>query len=783
MALLLYRLGRFSFRHKWWVIAAWVALLVVVFGLVGIFNPKFSKDFELPGTDGGKAMTVIKQEFPANNEKSRESSTSVVVFAQDGLANHRSELDGLVRDLQNMPSYQNELKDAKKKVADAKNPADRAAAEADLTKINSYIYGAPSGETGVASPLAHPNDAAVMSQSGENKGKVGLIEVNQVTHPEDLKIGAQNDLKDVLKKHRVGGLQVEATGALMQVQQQGASEAIGFIAGFVVMIVAFGALIAAFIPIITAIVGVMLSMQLVTLGAGIFNMNESATGIIMMLGIAVSIDYALFIVSRYRSELNVDPDRESAAGRAVGTAGTAVCFAGLTVIIAVVALNVVGIPFVGQMGGGAGVAVLIAVLGALTLIPALLGAFGRFAFKPRVKGLRHGDEPEEMESNGHRFIIAITKGRRPLPIAIAFLILLAIVAIPIGSLKLGMDFTSDAERPAIALMQKGFGEGANGGELYVTVQAKEAGDVKAAAGKAIGFIDSTNSSGTTYVAGAPAVAAVNGNTALLLVVPQQSPSSTATHDLVEKIRDYAKESAVKDAGTEIHVGGQTAIMSDISAKLSSALIPYLILVIGLAFIIMMIIFRSILVPLTATLGFVFSVAATFGATVAIFQEGHLGIISHPQSIISFLPIFLIGVVFGLAIDYQVFLVTRMREEYVHGMTAREAVISGYKHGARVVASAAVIMICVFAAFMLSPETVSKMMGFSLAAAVFFDAFIVRMIVVPAVIAVMGDRAWWIPKWLDKILPNVDIEGEAIRRIPLPSQQQDPRSDAYQSAKS
>lgn len=750
MALLLYRLGRFSFRHKWWVIGGWIAVFVLVAGLVTGLNPKWSTDFDLPGTDGGKAMSVMKNDFPAFNKEQEQANTSILVAADDGLQAHTQTIDALA---------------AKAKTLKDVDNADQIVNPLTMT-----------GTPAQAEFLGGKND--------QGQFTVGKIQVRQSIKMQDLKKTDADQFKDLLKEFRVGGLQVEGTGSLMQVQDQGSgAESLGFGIAFIVMIIAFGALVAAFIPLITAAVGVGLSMQLVLLLAGVFNMNQSAQFIILMLGIAVSIDYALFIVSRYRSELNVDPDREAAAGRAVGTAGTAVCFAGLTVIIAVAALAVIGIPFVTQMGAGAGLSVLIAVLGALTLIPALLGAFGRFAFSPRIPFLRHGDEPDDQPSNGLRFVrILTTKARYP--IAFGALALLVIIAIPMGGMKLGFPSTTDSEYAATNLLAKGFGEGVNG-PLIVTLDKNSdpSANLKQAATETVAYINTL----PNVVKTAPIVPIGNGQVpadlaspgttaAIIQITPEQSASSTATHDLMVSVRDHA--STAQAAGVSLHVGGQTAITSDMSQKLDSALIPYLVLVIGLAFIIMMIVFRSILVPLTATLGFVFSVCATFGATVAIFQNGDWGIIAHPIPVVSFLPIFVIGVVFGLAIDYQVFLVTRMREEYVHGMTAMQAVVTGYKHGARVVASAAVIMISVFLSFMLVPDTISRMMGFTLAAAVFFDAFIIRMIVIPSVIAIMGDAAWWLPKWLDKIIPNVDIEGEAIRKIPLPSQQQDPGPTAH-----
>ncbi|NMO01694.1 MMPL family transporter [Gordonia sp. TBRC 11910] len=736
MAIALYRLGRLAFRKKWWFIAAWLIALVLAGSAVGITKPKFATDFQLPGTDSDRAMSVMNEYFKSTNDQLLKANTTIVVAADDGLANHTAQIDALITDV-------------KKTLPKLKDP------------------------NAIVDPvLAAKAQPAIAAQVLGDNGRVGLIAISQNIPREDLKTADMTQFQDLLKRHNgQGGLQVEGTGALQQVFAQGGSaELISFAVAFVVMIVAFGALLAAFIPIVTALVGVILTMMLVTLSATVLSVQQSSTTIILMLGIAVSIDYALFIVSRYRSELNLGGSREAAVGRAVGTAGSAVVFAGLTVVIAVAALAVVGIPFVTQMGIAAALAVVIAVLGAITLIPAILGAFGRFAFSPRIPGLRHGDEPDSQQSNGLRFAKFVTKF--PLPIAIVGLALLAVCAIPMSNMQLGMSSSTDNEANAIALMSRGFGEGASGGQLFVVVnKSADNGDVAAAAKQAAAHIATLDN-----VANPKALVPIPNNmtdptkpptgpaqAAMIVVVPEHSPSGPETHTLMEQIRDYAKNAP---PGTEIHVGGQTAIMSDISQKLSSALIPFLIIVIGFAFIILMIVFRSILVPLTATVGFLFSVLATFGATVWIFQEGHLGLIEHPKPIISFLPIFLIGVVFGLAMDYQVFLVSRMREEYVHGVPAKQAVIVGYQHGARVVSSAALIMILVFVAFMLVPDTTAKMMGFAMAAAVFFDAFIIRMIVVPAVTALMGDWAWKLPSWLDKILPNVDIEGSAIREIPI-----------------
>jgi RND superfamily putative drug exporter len=334
------------------------------------------------------------------------------------------------------------------------------------------------------------------------------------------------------------------------------------------------------------------------------------------------------------------------------------------------------------------------------------------------------------------------------------------VALPALDLRLGMpdDGTAAPEttqRKAYDLLATGFGPGFNA-PLTVVVDATP-GSAQTTAGQVAQRI-----SGLDDVAAvAPAIVNPAGDTALLTVIPTSGPSDTATNNLVHTIRQL---DGTIPAAT-INVTGLTAINIDISSKLGDALLPYLAVVVGLALLLLMLVFRSILVPVKAAAGFLLSIAATFGAVVAVFQWGWaadlLGV-EQTGPIISFLPIFLIGIVFGLAMDYQVFLVTRMREEYVHGATPREAVVTGFGHGARVVTAAAIIMISVFAGFILSPESIVKSIGFALGVAVLFDALIVRMTIVPAIMTLLGKAAWWLPRWLDKLLPNVDVEGEKLR---------------------
>lgn len=738
MSSVLFRLGRFSFLHKWWVLGTWVVIAAIVGGLVYALSPQFDKSFDLPGTDAGIAMEQMQEKFPHLAEQQTKARTVVVVAADDGLAAHSGQIDKLAAGLRNL----DEVSEADAIV----NPVTLAAAD----------------------PSA---GAQVLSRDGT----IGLITVSQDIDMMEVEGEHKQALLKVLEQNRTGGLDVEATGTLMQAQEESAAEAIGFGVAFLVMIVAFGALIAAFIPLISGIVAVGLTMGLLTLSAEFMSVNQAATGIVMMLGIAVSIDYALFIVSRYRTERNRGGDPADAAGRAVGTAGTAVVFAGLMVVVAVAALMVIGIPIITQMGLGAAVAIVAAVLSSLTLIPAILGAFGRFAFTPRIPWIKHAEADESYESLGVKFGKAVVA--RPLPFIAVGLAILVAAAIPAKGMQLGMDMTSDEEVAAQEIIAKGFGEGVNG-QLLVVLTADQESEVGPAATAAVDKIKTLPGVAVPEALGwmgngtGEPLMQTGADAALIMVTPLSSPASPETHDLVEAIRALSP-GITESGGITMNVGGETATLSDLSAKLDDALIGYIAVVVGLAFLIMIVVFRSIWVPLIGTLGFVFSLMAAFGVTTAVFTDGWLGLIENPKPMISILPIFLVGVVFGLAMDYQVFLVTRMREEFMHGMSPKDAIVAGYRHGARVVTSAAVIMISVFVAFMLSPETMVVMMGFALAVAVFFDAFIIRMIVVPAVISLLGARAWRLPSWLNKAIPNVDVEGSAVRNRGISASAEEP----------
>ncbi|MCW6006058.1 MMPL family transporter [Micromonospora sp. CPCC 205371] len=706
MASLLYRLGRFAYRRRWLVAGLWVAVLIAALAGAAALSGPTSDAFRIPGTQSQKAIDLLQERFP---QASADGATARLVFAAP---------DG-----QQLTST-----------------ANKAAIEQVLAELK---------QSPQIASVTDPFASAAINEAGT----VGPPHATSRVPWAELTDQARAALTSPADDARAAGLTAEIGGDALQVRpEQGATEIIGVAVAAVVLVITFGSLIAAGLPLLTALLGIAIGIGAITAATGFVDMSSTTPILALMLGLAVAIDYALFIVSRYRHELAAGRDREEAAGRAVGTAGSAVVFAGLTVMIALAALWVVGVPFLTQMGLAAAGTVAVAVLIALTLLPALLGFAGRRITAPRVRGHRKG------AAFGTRWARAVT--RRPVAVLVIAVLALGAVAIPTLDLRLGMPDDSTAapdttQRKAYDLVSQGFGQGFNA-PLTVVVDG-QAGQARAAAEEVTQEIQRL----ADVAAVTPATLNQAGDTAVLTVIPKSGPSDSATKDLVRAIRQL--DGTV--ASATIGVTGLTAINIDMSTKLGDALLPYLAVVVGLALLLLMLVFRSILVPIKAAVGFLLSIAATFGAVVAVFQWGWaadlLGV-DHTGPIISFLPIFLIGIVFGLAMDYQVFLVTRMREEYVHGATPQEAVVSGFGHGARVVTAAAIIMISVFAGFILSPESIVKSIGFALGVAVLFDAIVVRMTIVPAVMTLLGRAAWWLPRWLDKALPNVDVEGEKLR---------------------
>lgn len=770
MATYLYRLGKLAYRRKGVFLAAWLSLLVLM-GVAAATLAQPSKDsFSIPGTPAQAAQDLMSERFPGAADPFNSLTARYVFAAPEGQTldtpENQAAMDAVLTNIRGIDQVADSAKADPGTQGALANPV---AAADDLAA--QFTDRATENGTSVQDAQ---RDAAALSPLSPDR-TVGYLDVPVTGSFGDVTDELRATLADAVGPAEDAGLTVYVTGSATTTQEPpgGTSELIGIAVAAVVLTITFGSLVAAGMPLLTAIIGVGISVSAITAATGFIELGSMTPTLAIMIGLAVAIDYSLFILSRYRHELTVAPTREEAVGRAVGTAGSAVVFAGLTVIIALLALRVVNIPFLTDMGGAAAFAVLMAVLIALTLLPALLGVFKSKAFAGRVPLVKSTDpEAGGRTTNGLRWARFVVKA--PVLTLVGGVVLLLALAVPASGLKLALPNESMQEpgtpaRSAFELVDESFGPGKNG-PLLVVVDAQGAPEDQR--GEAFGRVVDT-----IYAQGDVANAQIvgmneAGDTAQILVTPTSGPSSDETKQLLERIR--AAEPALADElGVTYGVTGQTALEGDISERLQDALIPYLLVVVGLAFLLLTLVFRSILVPLTATLGFLLSVAATFGATVVIFQNGWGGIIDNPQPIVSFMPIFLIGVVFGLAMDYQVFLVSRMREEYVHGATAKEAIVSGFQHGARVVTAAALIMMSVFAAFIAEPDSFIKSIGFALAAAVFFDAFIVRMVVIPSIMALLGDKAWWLPKWLDKALPNVDIEGEKLARSLAPAKKAEP----------
>ena len=600
-----------------------------------------------------------------------------------------------------------------------------------------------------------------------------------------------DEVESILERYDDSDLTVKYNGNAFSGagEMDGTSELIGMAVAAIVLLVTFGSLVAAGLPLIAAVIGVgvgILGVQLGTLFTD--SISDMTPTLASMIGLAVGIDYSLFIVARFRNELisssglnDLSPkelaqelkkmpkdQRAHAMGMALGTAGGSVVFAGTTVLIALAALSIIRIPFLTTMALAAAATVAIAVLVALTFLPSLLGLLGTRAFAIRIPGPKVPDPEDEKPTMGLLWARQIRK--RPWLNLIAGVLLLGILAIPAANLRLAMPTDGTAklgspQREAYELIDDAFGHGRNAPMIAYVDTADVAEQDRMGAYQTL----LQDFSGTEGVVNAQIVQTTdNFDAAQILITPDSGATDQATTDTLERLRKF-KQPFEEETGATFGITGITPIFDDISQMLSDVLVPYIAIVLGLAFIVLMLVFRSIWVPLIAALGFGLSMAATFGVTVAIFQEGMFGLIEDPQPLLSFLPIMLIGLTFGLAMDYQVFLVTRMREGYVsRGKTAGNAVANGYKHGARVVTAAALIMISVFAAFVLIDEPFIKAMGFALAAGVLIDAFVVRMTLIPATMYILDNRAWKIPGWLDKALPNLDIEGEKLHNKETPS---------------
>ena len=792
MAKLLFRLGRWSYNRKWIVISAWLLILAIVGGLALTMQKGFSNSFTIEDTPSIDATVSLVENFPDQTNPVTAAGVNVVFQAPEGKTLDDPEMmaaiDAVVDHIEtNLEDFGGGERFG--------NPVE-VSPQLEETVIEQMTSMGLPEETAI-------KDADNLKVLSDDK-TIGYTTFNiDVPNPESVEESHRDTINEALEIGRDMGIRVEAGGAAFgdPIEIKTTSEIIGIVVAFIVLVFTFGSLIAAGLPLITAIIGVGIGALAIVLTTAFTDLNNVTPVLAVMIGLAVGIDYALFILSRYRAEYKRMP-RADAAGMAVGTAGSAVVFAGATVIIALIALAIADIGFLTAMGFAAAFTVFVSVLIALTFIPALLGVLGSRAFKGKIVGIGGNPTPKQTweqtlnrRSKGRTWVKFVQK----VPGLVVAVVVLGLGALSAPVLNLEMSLPSDStsnldttQRQSADLMAEGFGAGVNAPFLVVVdahevnadatalaplIDAQDTGEAdfdrdQAARFATYMYVTQTYNSNVD-VKNAQIISVNEDYTAAqILVSPFTGPADQETTELLHVLR--TQEAQIEDVtGATVGTTGLTAVQQDITDQLESAMPVYLAVVVGLAIFLLILVFRSIMVPLVAGLGFLLSVGAAFGATILVWQEGLWGLVNTPAPLISFMPIFLIGVTFGLAMDYQVFLVTRMREHYTHHQgkgvpnskytPVEQSVIEGFAQGSRVVTAAALIMIAVFIAFIDQPLPFIKVFGFALAMGVFFDAFFVRMALVPASMFLMGRATWWMPRWLDRILPSLDVEGTALEK--------------------
>jgi RND superfamily putative drug exporter len=828
MASFLYRLGKFSYRRRWLVISIWLAVMVAVGGSAAAFHGTMSNNFTIPGTETQQMADKLKEALP----DSSGGSASVVFDAGDAGFDQakKDAVAAALTKLKAMPDVQGTVNpfttqeqldkatadiaagEAKAAEGQAQLDASRAqleAGEAQLAGVEQQLAasgltpaqieaqlapqraelaankekldaGAKEAADGVAA-LALGKRQVESSEglrfvSSDNKAAVAQVQFKTSINAVDPAV--REEVQEIVHGVASAGVTAYASKEITEDVSEifGIAEIVGVAVAALVLILMLGTLIAAGLPLVMALIGVAVGVGGTFALTSVIDMSSISPMLALMLGLAVGIDYSLFIVNRHRTQLLAGMDAEESAALATGTSGNAVLFAGLTVIIALAALVVPGLPFLAVMGVAAAATVGVAVVVALTLTPAVLALIGRRLISKRAwaKAAKHNAEPgheaadrereEKRSSGGWGGMVT----RHPWVALVASVVLLGALALPASQLRLalpdgGSEPVDSQAFKAYDLTRSSFGEGVTG-PIVVVGEFPEGLSENDAKNKQFDVADQLRSV-ENVIAAVPIALSDDRRTAVFQVIPKEGPASAGTVQVVSDLR--AKGTVINDdLGVTIGLTGQTAGNIDVSNKLGAALPPYLAIVVGLSLLLLLLVFRSIVVPLLATGGFLLSLAAAFGAVVAVYQWGWLGGIfdvANPGAVLSFLPIILIGVLFGLAMDYQVFITSGMRESFMHGESAKHAVRSGFSHAAAVVTAAAIIMVSVFSGFIFSHLTMVRPLGFAMAFGVLIDAFVVRMTIVPAVMYLLGEKAWWLPKWLERILPDVDVEGAKLDR--------------------
>ncbi|MFI1584424.1 MMPL family transporter [Embleya sp. NPDC020630] len=717
MSTYLFRLGKWAFRRRRWVVGFWLAVAVAAIVLAMVSGGQTNDSFTIPGTESQRTTDLLEQKLPALG-----GAQTQVVFAVKSPA----------------------------KVTDQ---GPRAGIEAAVAQLRTVPQ--------VASVSDPFTDQGVAPDQ-----QVALGWVQYTAQPADVEDSTLDKLEDAVAPAEQAGVQVEYSGSVYpgwRITPSELPELIGLAIALIILLITFGAVVAAGVPIVNAIIGVVIALMGVTALASVVDIASASTTVALMLGLSCGIDYGLFILFRHRNNLIAGMTPEESASLALGTAGSSVVFAGLTVIIALCGLAVVGIPFLTLMGLCAAAAVSVALLIALTLLPAILGFAGPKVAKFIDTRLRPGHHEEVARitatepartfgATWARFVV-----RFRIPVLVLGVGLLLVLAIPAASMDLGLPSAasqpeSSTQRKAYDLTAESFGPGFNGPLLVVADGPVDQSGVQT-------LVNALRQQPDVAAAGP---LAVNNEVAVVRVIPTTGPNSDTTADLVHHIRD--NRAAIENGvGAPILVGGSTASNIDVSTKLSDALPVFLLVVVGLAFVLLTFAFRTILVPIKSILGFLLSIGAAFGAEVAMFQWGWGQDIFDitPTETISFLPILMLAIIFGLSSDYEVFVVSRIKEDYTTTGDARGAVARGTGLSARVVTAAALIMFSIFVAFMFTDDPTIKVIGFSFAVGVFLDAFVVRLTLVPATMAIVRAKLWYHPQWFAKYVPDPDIEGKRL----------------------
>ncbi len=777
MSTLLYRIGMTSYRRPWRVIGVWLGLIAVIATALAAGTVRVSSEIRIQGTPAQQVLDELAVRMPAASG----GQASIVFQAPEGdRVDSPAHAVGIARAVSDIYQIDRVIDPRAALAAHAGAGTDPTAGQAANPAANPAAAGAPG-------PLivdGQPVPGVLVS----GDGRVALLQVQFTQQIFELPAGTVDDVVAAAERGTAGTGIAVLSGATLGIPQiLGVGEGVGVVVAAIVLLLTLASVVAAGLPLLTALTGVAVGVGGTYALSSVIELNSAAAVLALMLGLAVGMDYALFIVNRQRRGiLDHGLTAHEAAGRAVGTAGSAVFFAGLTVIIALVALLVVNVTVLTSMALIAAATVGIAVLVALTLLPALMGLAGERICTPqeRARARAHADQRDGATPAGQRggatpadqrggATPATAPGERWARLVIrhryatiaAVVVLLGLVAVPMAGMRLGLpsgqSYNSDTpQRRSYDAVATSLGAGYNG-PLLVVASATQPGTPIAP--PALGQLTAELATLDGVSSVTPSGASDSGDTVVLAVIPTTGPTDPATEDLVRTIRADAPGYA-QNLGVTVGVTGITAMAIDVSQRLADVLPRYLAVVLVLSLVVLLLVFRSVFVPIKATIGFLLSVLAAFGATTAVFQwgwlQGLLGI-DATTPVLSFLPIITTGVLYGLAMDYEVFLVSSMRESYVHGHRGIDTAVQGFRQASRVVMGAAIIMTSVFTGFVFNHDPMIKQIGFALAFGILADAFVVRLTLVPAVMAMFGDNAWWLPRWLDRLLPNLDVEGDRL----------------------